>query len=58
MTEAREAEVLRHIATLATLAECKTFRAALRDQGETLTTDVFRALHNRTERTAKAEGAW
>ncbi len=44
MNSAREAEVLAHIPTLDSTAEAAAFRKQLSDQGETLTTEVYRAL--------------
>lgn len=56
MTPERAAEVLAHIPTLATVAECHGFREQLRDQGETLTTEVYRDLLARIETLRKREG--
>lgn len=44
MTSDRESELLRHIPTLASVAEAHGFRDALRQQGEQLTTGVYAAL--------------
>jgi hypothetical protein len=49
MTPARVAEIIAHIDTLATVAEAHAFRDALRDNGEALTTEAYRALLARIE---------
>lgn len=55
MTPARETEVLRHIPTLASVAEANAFREQLRDQGEQLTTAVYAALLARIDLLRKRE---
>lgn len=44
MTGAREAEVLRHIGTLGSVAEAHAFRDALKDGGEQMSASVYSAL--------------
>jgi hypothetical protein len=56
MTPSREAEVLRHIETLASLDEAHAFREALRDAGERLTTEVYAGLIRRMDLLRKREG--
>lgn len=48
LTAAREAQLLAHVPTLATLAEAQAFRDALREQGE-LSGPVLPALLARIE---------
>ena len=56
ITAEREADLLRHIPTLASLEEARGFREALRGQGEQLTGAVLVALTERMDRLAKMEG--
>lgn len=55
MTPEREAELLRHIPTLGSLAEATGFREALRDKGECTGTVMVR-LQQRMDVLAKREG--
>jgi hypothetical protein len=55
MTEAREAELMAQIPTLATLAEAHGFREALRDAGDALTGAVHAALLARIDLLQKRE---
>jgi hypothetical protein len=52
----REAELLRHVPTLATLDEAHAFRDALRAQGEQLTTALYAALLARIDLLRRREG--
>lgn len=56
MTPAREASILRHIPTLASLDEARGFREQLRDNGEHLTSEVYAALLRRIEVLRQREG--
>lgn len=56
MTPAREAELLRHIQTIASLDEARGFREQLRDQGEQLTSGVYAALLRRIDVMRQREG--
>ncbi len=56
MTEAREAELLRHVATLGQHSEAVAFRHALAAQGETLTGRLMAALVARIDLLADREG--
>jgi ethanolamine utilization cobalamin adenosyltransferase len=48
MTPAREAHLIGQLRTVTTTEELNAFRAQIRAQGETVTSDLFRAM----ERTA------
>lgn len=56
MTSEREAELLAHVPTLASMAELTSFRHAIREQGEELTTNLYAALIRRQDVLAKREG--
>jgi hypothetical protein len=55
MTEEREAELLRHVPTLATLAEADAFRRAITEQ-EPMGAALYRALTARIDFLARKEG--
>lgn len=56
MTPERATHLCRHIATLASVAEAHAFRAALREQGEELTSEVYAALLARIDMLNRREG--
>jgi len=53
ISETREAELLRAVPTLRCTAELDGFRAQLRDQGETPTAALYKALLKQSERVAR-----
>lgn len=55
MTPARASAVIRQIGTLDTVAEAEGFKAAIRDNGEQMTTEAMQAWAERTAVLRKRE---